>query len=92
MGTDTIRSHRERIADIDDQLLRLVADRVESAREVGRAKREAGAATLDPAREAAVVREAVARARALALPAEPVRELFWVLIRLCRDAQLQEPQ
>lgn len=90
MGGDAIQDRRERIAGIDARLLELVAERVSVAREIGGAKREAGAATLDPAREVAVVRGAVERARRLGLPDEPVRELFWILVRLCRDVQLED--
>ena len=43
---------------------------------------------LDTAREARVVRHAAARARALGVPAEPVRGLFWGIIALCRDEQI----
>jgi chorismate mutase len=89
MALGGIQDRRERIAAIDERLIRLVADRAHLAREIGRVKREAGAATLDPAREAAVVRGAVERARALGLPEEPLREIFWILVRLCRDVQLE---
>jgi chorismate mutase len=81
---------RERIGAIDGELVRLIAERVRLAREIGRSKREAGAATLDPGQEAAVVRRAVERARSLGLPDEPVREVFWTLVGLCRTAQLDE--
>lgn len=80
---------RARIEALDDELLRLVAERVRLAREIGVTKRAAGAATLDPAREAAVIRRAVERGRELGLPDEPVRELFWTLVGLCRRRQLE---
>jgi chorismate mutase len=90
MGGEAIEARRGRIAGIDAQLVDLVAERLSVAREIGDTKWEAGAATLDPAREVAVVRSAVERARRLGLPEEPVRELFWILVRLCREAQLEE--
>jgi chorismate mutase len=90
MGDGAIKTRRARIAEIDAQLVDLVAARLSVAREIGDAKRAAGAGTLDPAREVAVVRGAVERARRLGLPEEPVRELFWILVRLCREAQLEE--
>jgi chorismate mutase len=85
-----VSERRDRIAAIDGELLRLIAERVRLAREIGRSKRNAGAATLDPGQEAAVVRRAVERARSLALPDEPVREIFWNLVGMCRTAQLEE--
>jgi chorismate mutase len=92
MGGESLHDHRRRIAAIDAALLDLVAQRVRSARAIGLAKRQAGTATLDPAREAAVVRGAVERGRALGLAEEPVREMFWILIRLCRDVQIRETE
>jgi chorismate mutase len=85
-----VAERRERIGAIDGELVRLVAERVALAREIGRSKRDAGTATLDPAQEAAVVRRAVERARSLGLPDEPVREIFWGLVGMCRAAQLEE--
>ncbi|MEJ2218300.1 MAG: chorismate mutase, partial [Gemmatimonadota bacterium] len=66
--------------------------RVELARAVGRAKRRAGLPTLDPRREATVVRRAAARGRAAGLSAEDVRDIFWQVIGLCRRAQLDEAE
>jgi chorismate mutase len=85
-----VAERREQIGAIDGELVRLMAERVTLAREIGRSKRDAGAATLDPSQEAAVVRRAVERARTLGLSDEPVREIFWSLVGLCRSAQLEE--
>lgn len=75
---------------IDRELIRLIAERVHVAREVGELKRRAGAPTLDPAREAAVVRRAATIAREHGLGEEDVREIFWHLIGLSRRAQADE--
>lgn len=80
---------RARIEAVDRRLLGLVAERVALARRVGTLKRRADAATLDPGREAAVIREAVETGRDLGLPEEPVRQLFWTLVELCRSAQME---
>lgn len=87
---DGVRAGRARIEALDGELLALMAERVRVAREIGETKRSAGDATLDPGREAAVVRRAVEGGRALGLPEEPVREIFWSLIGLCRGIQLEE--
>jgi chorismate mutase/prephenate dehydratase len=79
---------RGRIERADDALLALLVRRARLARQVGVAKQRAGLPVLDPAREAAVVRRAAARARKLGLPAEEVRRLFWQVIALCRAEQL----
>ncbi|MDX1674396.1 MAG: chorismate mutase [Longimicrobiales bacterium] len=80
---------RNRIQAIDRELLELVAERVSVARRIGANKRERESATLDPGREAAVIRHAVERGRALGLPEEPVRQLFWTVVGLCRSAQIE---
>ncbi len=81
---------RGEIERIDRALIRLIAERVEIARRVGVAKRAAGLPTLDPAREAAVVRRAGALAREVGLDDEDVRYIFWHLIGLSRRAQMEE--
>jgi len=78
---------RGEIERIDRQLVTLIAERVQAAREIGRAKRDAGLKTLDPAREAVVVRRAGELAREAGLDDEVVRRIFWQLIALSRNAQ-----
>jgi chorismate mutase len=81
---------RGEIERIDRSLVSLVAERVQLARQVGEAKRALGLPTLDPAREAAVVRRAGALAREAGLDDEDVRYIFWHLIGLSRRAQTEE--
>ena len=81
---------RAEIESVDAEILALVARRVELARQAGARKRERGSATLDPGREAAIIRRAVEAGRSLGLAEEGVRALFWTLIDLCRSAQLEE--
>jgi chorismate mutase len=78
---------RGEIERIDRQLVTLIAERVQAAREIGRAKRDAGLKTLDPAREAVVVRRAGELAREAGLDDEVVRRIFRQLIALSRNAQ-----
>lgn len=85
-----IAGSRDRIGAIDRELVTLLAERVRLARHIGRSKRDTGAATLDPAQEAVVVRRAVERARELGMSQEPVRQLFWIVVGMSRDAQLEE--
>jgi chorismate mutase len=90
MGADEMDRLREEIEAIDRSLIELIARRVDLAREVGRAKRAAGLPTLDPAREAAVVRRAGQIAREVGIEDEDVRYIFWHLIGLSRRAQNEE--
>ena len=80
---------RGRIEKTDDTILGLLKKRMGLARMIGVTKAAAGLPVLDPAREARVVRRAAARARALQMPAEEVRSLFWSIIALCRSEQIQ---
>jgi chorismate mutase len=86
---DPLERVRTDIEEIDQQVIQLLARRVMLSRQVGTLKRAAGLPTLDPAREATVLRRAAALARDAELPAEPVREIFWHLIALCRSAQTE---
>lgn len=79
---------RAKIERTDDAILRLIGKRAELARKVGAVKQRAGLPMLDPAREAQIVRRVAARARALGMPGEDVRVLFWGIIALCRAEQL----
>ena len=82
---------RAEIEGLDRAVIKLLARRVELARQVGAAKHTLGLPTLDPAREAAVVRRAGALAREVGLDDEDVRYIFWHLIGLSRRAQLEAP-
>jgi chorismate mutase len=84
---DALRQEVERI---DRTLIQLIAERVEIARKIGVVKRERELPTLDPAREAAVVRRAGSLAREAGLDDEDVRYIFWHLIGLSRRAQMEE--
>jgi chorismate mutase len=78
---------REEIAAIDRDLVGLLRKRVDLGLRTGVIKRELGLPILDPGREAAVIRAAVEAARAVNLPDEPVREIFWRILGLSRAAQ-----
>lgn len=79
---------RAAIAATDRQIIALIARRVELARCIGAAKQAHGVPVCDPAREAAVLREAAAAARDEELDPEIVRQIYWCIIGLCRGEQL----
>ena len=81
---------RREVRRVDREIVAMVAERVRLAREIGATKQAAARATLDPAREAAVIREATALGRDAGLDPEDARNLFWMLIDICRRAQLGE--
>jgi chorismate mutase len=78
---------RDAVGDVDARLVALVAERVRLATAIGAAKRRLGRPTLDPRREAAVVRRAGELAREHGLDDEAVRAVFWQLMALARRAQ-----
>lgn len=86
----TVEQLRAQIAALDEEIVRCIAERVEIAGRIGALKRDAGGSVLDPGREAAVIRHAVGAAREHSLPVEPVREIFWMVMQLCRTAQVEE--
>ena len=89
-AADDLTRIRDEIARVDRAIVELIAERVALARRVGPVKRAVGMPTLDPPREAAVVRRATALAREAGLAEEDVRYVFWHLVGLCRRVQLEE--
>ena len=87
---DELGRIRQEIEAIDQSLVDSVAKRVALARRVGALKRLAELPTLDPPREAAVVRRAGALAREAGLDDEDIRYVFWQIIGMSRRAQLEE--
>ena len=81
---------RGEIEQIDQRIVNLIAQRVGVAREIAQAKSDAGAPLFDPAREAEVVRRAATCASACAVDEETVRRIAWLMIALCRQAQLEK--
>jgi chorismate mutase len=81
---------RDEIVEVDRAIVGLIAQRVELARRVGPLKRALGMPTLDPPREAAIVRRAGALAREAGLVEDDVRYIFWHLVGLSRRVQLEQ--
>ncbi|HEU4988469.1 MAG: chorismate mutase [Gemmatimonadota bacterium] len=81
---------RAEIEQVDREVIRLIARRIDLARQVGAVKRAAGLPALDPGREAAVIRRVSEVAREEGAPEEDVRYLFWHIIGMSRRVQLIE--
>ena len=88
-AADALHPLRTEIEQVDREIVALLARRMQLARRVGAVKREARLAIVDPAREAAVVRRAGEFARALDLPDDDVRLIFWQVIALARRTQAE---
>ncbi|HKJ02186.1 MAG TPA: chorismate mutase [Longimicrobiales bacterium] len=78
---------RDRIREVDENLVRLVGERRDLVLEVGRVKAELGLPVLDPPQEARVVRRAAELARDAGVDEEAVRDILWRIIASARDAQ-----
>jgi chorismate mutase len=87
---DALAKWRHEIESIDRQIIELLGDRVAVSKEIGAMKKVAGLPTLDPAREAEVIRRAAELARTAGLNDEKVRDIFWHVIGLSRGAQTAE--
>ena len=78
---------RKEIVAVDGQLVALLARRLALVDEVGHVKRRLGLPTLDPTREAEVVRRAAELARENGVDPELVRDVLWRIMASARDAQ-----
>ena len=87
---DALGKCRQEIESLDRQLIGLLAKRVALSKEIGAMKKVAGLPTLDPAREAEVIRRAAGIAREQGLADEKVRDIFWHVIGLSRAVQVDE--
>ena len=78
---------RDRIIELDDELIRLIGERRDVVLKIGRMKRELGLPVMDPAREARVVRRVAERSRELGVDEELTRDVIWRIISSARDTQ-----
>jgi chorismate mutase len=85
--TDRLEEMRERILQLDEDLVDLVAERRDLVLEIGQIKTELGLPVLDPAREASVVRRAAALAREKDVDEELVRDVIWRIMASAREEQ-----
>lgn len=87
---DALGKCRQQIESLDRELIGLLAKRVALSKEIGAMKKVAGLPTLDPAREAEVIRRAAGIAREHGLADEKVRDIYWHVIGLSRAVQVDE--
>ncbi len=83
---------RERIDNIDHQLINLLNERMQCAQEVGRIKKAAGKPIRDPERELDVIAKIKAYNQGLQglVKDEAIEELYWLLIELTTNFELKE--
>lgn len=78
---------RERISEVDEQLIRIIGERRDLVLQIGRMKEVLELPVMDPAREAQVVRRAAERARELGVDEEMTRDVVWRIIAAARATQ-----
>jgi len=84
---DDLERLRARLVEIDEELVRLVGERLASVLAIGRYKAEKGLPVLDPGQEAKVIRRAAQMAREASVDEEMVRDIIWRIMAAARDAQ-----
>ena len=89
-GMREVERLRDEVARTDQEIVRLIARRLELVRTLGEEKSRCGLPTADPAREAAVLRAVGTAARDAGLDEERIRELFWCVIDMSRSVQLRD--
>ncbi|MFO7710922.1 MAG: chorismate mutase [Candidatus Woesearchaeota archaeon] len=86
MNLDSIR---EEIESIDDDILRLLAKRMELAPVIGKYKKENGLAITQPEREKSLVAMHVKQGKELGLEPEFVKELYKLIMQEMRKKQCE---
>lgn len=85
--SEDIKALRERIDYIDEEIVKLLAERVKVAKDIGRLKKEKGLPIVDSKRE----NEVYSRARRLALEnglsPEDCEKIFKEIVKMCRKVQ-----
>ena len=81
---------RERIDNIDHQLIDLLNERMQCAQEIGRIKKAAGKPIRDPERELDVIAKIKAYNNQGLVKDEALEELYWLLIELTTNFELEE--
>jgi chorismate mutase len=88
MGDD-LNILREKISALDEQILRLLAERVNVAREIGKIKREKGKPITDRGREKQVYARVRMYAEKLGLNPGDCEQVFKEIVRMCKRVQYE---
>lgn len=86
---ESLQDLRRQIDAVDEEIIAAIVRRVALAKAIGEVKHQAAQPVLDPAREAAVVSRAAARAREAGVPEQELRTLYWQIMALSRRTQLE---
>ena len=87
--SDDLNILREKISTLDEQILRLLAERVNVAREIGKIKREKGKPITDRGREKQVYAKVRMCAEKLGLNPKDCEEVFKEIVKMCKRVQYE---
>ena len=73
---DQLEEFRKQIDALDEELLRILSERMDVARKIGSYKKAHGLELTDPERKEAVLAAHLARAKSAGLPEEFVKQLY----------------
>lgn len=85
--SEDIKALRERIDYIDEEIVKLLAERVKVAKDIGRLKKEKGLPRVDAQRENEVYSRAIRLALENGLSPEDCENIFKGIVQMCRKVQ-----
>ncbi len=87
---EKIEEHRNRIDEINTQIIELIAERVDVAKKLGKIKENNNMSIRQKDREAQVVQLCKKKADSLGLNPDHIGKVFEKIIQISREAQIDE--
>ena len=87
MYQEEIRPHRETIDRLNNEIIKLLGERVQAALRIGEIKRKHGKPVVDKTREQAILDAIREKAELNGLDQDGLERIFKEIIRLCVEAE-----
>ena len=87
MYQEEIRPHRETIDRLNNEIIKLLGERVQAALRIGEIKRKHGKPVVDKTREQAILDAIREKAELNGLDPDGLERIFKEIIRLCVEAE-----
>jgi chorismate mutase len=84
---ETIQTLRKRVDEIDDQILKILSERVKVCRQIGECKKQQGLPVRDQSREKEVYAKVKEKASKFELEPARIEALFREIVNMCSDVQ-----
>jgi 3-deoxy-7-phosphoheptulonate synthase/chorismate mutase len=88
---DTVKTFRERVDEVDHELVRLLNERAQLVQEMGSYKQEAGIPLFDPRREEEILSK-VAEENPGPIFDSSMRDIFELIMHRIRDIEIQRSE